>query len=273
MAHAPVPQARATTRASDAHALDDDGLLGRSVLWQCLVACDAVTTALVTGANRGIGHEVCRQLASAGHRVLLAARNSERGEAAVARLRASGWDVRFVPLDVASPASVEALPRLLDSMLGGAALDVLVNNAAVHYDTQQSAATADMTIVEEAFATNVLGAWRVTLALLPLLRLSRSARIVNVSSGAGSMAEQGVGTPAYSLTKLALNGLTRQLAAELRHERILVNAVCPGWVATDMGGAGGRPVSQGASGVVWATTLPDDGPTGGFFRDGRPIDW
>ena len=111
------------------------------------------------------------------------------------------------------------------------------------------------------------------LAFLPLLRQSRHARVVNVSSEAGSLAGMGGGTPAYSLSKVALNALTRMLAAELREDGILVNAVCPGWVATDMGGAGGRPVAAGAASVVWAATLPDEGPTGGFFRDGRPLKW
>jgi NAD(P)-dependent dehydrogenase (short-subunit alcohol dehydrogenase family) len=111
------------------------------------------------------------------------------------------------------------------------------------------------------------------LAFLPHLRRSGHGRIVNVSSGSGSLADMGAGTPAYSVSKAALNGLTRILAAELRRDRILVNAVCPGWVATDMGGAGGRPVEEGARGIVWAAELPDDGPTGGFFRDGRPVSW
>jgi len=119
----------------------------------------------------------------------------------------------------------------------------------------------------------VLGAWRVIQATLPLLRASRRGRIINVSSGAGALTDMGGGTPAYRTSKAALNALTRVLAAELRAERILVNAICPGWVATDMGGAGGRPVSDGAAGIVWAVELPDDGPTSGFFRDGRPIAW
>jgi NAD(P)-dependent dehydrogenase (short-subunit alcohol dehydrogenase family) len=121
--------------------------------------------------------------------------------------------------------------------------------------------------------TNLFGAWRTALALLPLLRQSPRPRIVNVSSGSGSLADMSAGTPAYSVSKAALNALTRILAAELRSERVLVNAVCPGWVATDMGGAGGRPVADGAASVTWAVLLGDDGPTGGFFRDGRPVAW
>ena len=152
-------------------------------------------------------------------------------------------------------------------------LDVLVNNAAVHYDTWQSGVDADLEVVREALETNVIGAWRTAQACLPLLRRSPHGRLVNVSSGAGSLAGMGAGAPAYSVSKAALNAMTRILAAELRDHGLLVNAVCPGWVATDMGGAGGRPVEQGAASVMWAVTLADDGPTGGFFRDGRPVEW
>jgi len=127
--------------------------------------------------------------------------------------------------------------------------------------------------VREALETNLLGAWRTTQACLPLLRRSGSGRIVNVSSGAGALADMRGGTPAYRVSKTGLNALTRILAAELRGDGVLVNSVCPGWVATEMGGSGGRPVEAGAASVMWAVRLPDDGPTGGFFRDGRRIDW
>src|ERR671928_87723 len=133
--------------------------------------------------------------------------------------------------------------------------------------------SADLGRVRRAMETNLYGAWRTALAFLPLLRRSPHPRLVNVSSGGGSISDMTAGTPAYSVSKAALNALTRILAAELRADRVLVNAVCPGWVATDMGGPGGRPVADGAAGVVWAATLPDDGPTGGFFRDGQPLPW
>jgi NAD(P)-dependent dehydrogenase (short-subunit alcohol dehydrogenase family) len=149
----------------------------------------------------------------------------------------------------------------------------LVNNAAIHYDTWQRASTADLRVVTEALEVNLLGAWQTSLTLLPLLRASGHGRIVNVSSEAGSLASMDGGAPAYSVSKAALNALTRMLAGDLRRDGILVNAVCPGWVATDMGGPGGRPVAEGAASVLWAVDLPDDGPTGGFFRDGRPIPW
>jgi NAD(P)-dependent dehydrogenase (short-subunit alcohol dehydrogenase family) len=227
--------------------------------------------ALVTGANRGIGLELVRRLAQRGYTVILGSRDPEKGEAAAAELRGEGLQVEVRAVDVTDAAGIEALGASLESDPGR--LDVLVNNAAIHYDTWQTGVDADLDVVREALETNVLGAWRTAQACLPLLRRSPHARLVNVSSGAGSISGMGAGTPAYSVSKAALNALTRILAAELRADGVLVNAVCPGWVATDMGGAGGRPVEEGAASVMWAVELPDDGPTGGFFRDGRPVDW
>lgn len=227
--------------------------------------------ALVTGANRGIGLEVARQLAGRGFEVFLASRDPARGREAAARIAGPGRPVISLPLDVADPGSVQAAAEAVRG--GPGRLDALVNNAGIHYDTWQRAESADLAVVSEALEVNLLGAWRTTQALLPLLRRSRHGRIVNVSSGAGSITQMGAGPPAYQVSKAALNALTRTLAAELRPAGILVNAVCPGWVATDMGGPGGRPVADGASGIVWAATLPGDGPTGGFFRDRRPVPW
>ena len=227
--------------------------------------------AVVTGANRGIGREVVAQLAARGHTVVLGSRDPGNGERAAAAIDPGVGRVLPCPLDVADPASIERMARWLTDTLGRA--DVLVNNAAILYDTGARAVTADLGTVRRAMETNVLGAWATAQALLPLLRRSPHGRIVNVSSEAGSIGGMTGGTPAYAVSKAALNALTRLLAGELRRDRILVNAVCPGWVATDMGGAGGRPVSDGAAGIVWAATLPDDGPTGGFFRDGRPLPW
>jgi NAD(P)-dependent dehydrogenase (short-subunit alcohol dehydrogenase family) len=224
------------------------------------------TISLVTGANRGIGREVCRQLAGLGHTVVLTARDAR---AAAEAARAIGAEA--LRLDVADPASVTHAARWTRERHGK--LDVLVNNAAISYDTWQRAVTADLTTVREAAETNLYGPWLMVQEFLPLLRHSDHPRIVNVSSEAASLASMGGGTPAYSASKVALNALTRMLASELRRDGILVNAVCPGWVATDMGGPGGRPVAEGAASVVWAATLPDSGPTGGFFRDGRPLSW
>jgi NAD(P)-dependent dehydrogenase (short-subunit alcohol dehydrogenase family) len=222
------------------------------------------TISLVTGGSRGIGREVCRQLAARGHVVLLTARTADSA-------RAAAKAVGAIPLrlDVTDEESVAAAARAVEHEHGR--LDVLINNAAISYDTWQRAATADLAVVRDAAETNLYGPWSVVQHFLPLLRQGTHGRIVNVSSEAASLTGMGGGTPAYSASKVALNALTRMLAAELRGDRILVNAVCPGWVATDMGGPGGRPVAEGAASVVWAATLPDSGPTGGFFRDGHQL--
>jgi len=227
--------------------------------------------AIVTGANRGIGLEVCRQLAERGYTAILGSRDLAKGERAAAALKLTNGSVIARQLDVTDLNSIENLRAWIEAEYGH--LDVLVNNAAINYDTYQKAVTADLDNVRETLETNLFGAWQMTQAFLPLLQKSPHPRIVNVSSESGSLTSMGGGTPGYSLSKAGLNALTRMLAAELRGSRILVNAVCPGWVATDMGGAGGRPVEQGAASVLWAVTLPDNGPSGGFFRDGRPLAW
>ncbi|HEY1275442.1 MAG TPA: SDR family oxidoreductase [Thermoleophilaceae bacterium] len=223
--------------------------------------------AVVTGGNRGIGLEVCRQLAAGGYAVVLGSRDVGKGKQAAARLDG----VAACALDVADDRSVDAAGAWVADRFGRC--DALVNNAAILYDTWAHAASADLGEVHDAVETNLFGAWRTTLALLPLLRRSPHGRVVNVSSQGGSLASMGAGTPAYNVTKAALNALTRTLAAELRPDGILVNSICPGWTATDMGGAGARPVAEGAASVVRGVTLPDDGPTGGFFRDGRSLPW
>lgn len=225
--------------------------------------------ALVTGANRGIGKEVSRQLAQKGYTVLVTARSVQKAQECVASLKVK--DLHPAQLDVRDLESINRLQKQVNRQFGR--LDVLINNAAINYDTWQRAVSADLAVVQDTFETNTYGPWRMVQAFLFLLRQSQHARIVNVSSESGSLADMGAGTPAYSISKVALNGLTRMLADELRHERILVNAICPGWIATDMGGPGGGPVENGARGIVWAATLPDNGPTGGFFRDGQPLKW
>ena len=231
--------------------------------------------ALVTGGNRGIGRELVRQLAERGWSVLLGSRDEARGRAVAAELSAgasaAGGRITALPLDVADAGSIAAAAAVVRSRVEH--LDALVNNAGIHYDTWQNAVDADLDVVGEALAVNLLGPWRTTAAFAPVL--GRGSRVVNVSSGAGSFGETdgAGGTPAYSVTKAALDMLTVKLAADLRPRGVLVNAVCPGWVATDMGGSGGRPVEQGAASVRWAVELPADGPTGGFFRDGRRIPW
>jgi NAD(P)-dependent dehydrogenase (short-subunit alcohol dehydrogenase family) len=227
--------------------------------------------AVVTGANRGIGLAVVREVAERGFTAVLCSRDPDKGRAAADPLMGDGLGVVVGELDVDAEESVADFARWLTAEWGRC--DVLVNNAGILYDTWQRPASADLDVVRTALETNLFGAWRTTQALLPLLRRSPHPRIVNVSSGAGSLAQMGAGTPAYAVSKAALNASTRLLAADLKDDGILVNAVCPGWVATDMGGSGGRPVADGARSVVWAAALPDDGPTGGFFRDGRPVAW
>jgi len=225
---------------------------------------------VVTGANRGIGAEAARQLAGHDYTVVLGSRDRAKGERTAARLDPSGQRIRPCQLDVDDPASVTAMAEWVGRTLGRA--DALVNNAAVDYDTDARAVSADLDRVQRTLGTNLFGAWRTVQALLPLLRRSPHPRIVNVSSESGSISQMTGGTPGYSVSKAALNALTRLLAGELRGDRILVNAICPGWTDTDMG-QGGRPVADGAASVTWAVLLGDDGPTGGFFRDGRPLRW
>ena len=227
--------------------------------------------ALVTGANRGLGRETARQLAGKGYTVILTARDPEKAEAAAAELAADGGDVRPLALDVSDPASIDAAAARVAEDPG--ALDVLVNNAGVGTDFGVSGVEPDFDAIQRALETNFYGAYRLTVGLLPLLRKSKSPRIVNVSSGMGGVNEMGGWSPGYRVSKASLNAMTRILATELADAGFLVNSACPGFVATDMGGPMGaqKSVEDGASGIVWLATLPDDGPTGGFFRDGKPI--
>lgn len=223
--------------------------------------------AIVTGANRGLGKEVSRQLAAQGDIVIVTARQLSDSQQAVKEL---GWDnLLAAQLDITDEGSITHLVERVKQRFS--VVDVLINNAAIHYDTWQNVTNANLTTVKEAMDTNVFGAWRMTQALLPLLQSSQQARIVNISSGAGALDNQTGSTPAYSMSKIALNSLTLMFANQLKSRGILVNSVCPGWVATDMGGNGGRPIAIGAEGIVWAANLPVNGPTGGFFRDRERI--
>ena len=231
------------------------------------------TIAVVTGANRGIGLEIVRQLAAQGMRVLLASRDAGKGDAAAAALRGTGLAVDALPLDVTDAASCAAAHEWLARRFER--VDVLVNNAGILID-DSGASVLDLPIatLRETLDTNLIGVLQVTQALAPLLKRSRHGRIVNLSSGLGQLSEMGAGTPAYRMSKTALNALTRILAAELAADGIKVNAMCPGWVRTDMGGPNAtRTVEQGADTAVWLATLPDDGPSGSYFRDRTPIPW
>lgn len=237
------------------------------------------TIALVTGAAHGIGLEVCRQLAERGWTVVLTARKLERAQEAAEGLAGLKGKVHARALDVADEASPRALAADLGWALGR--VDVLINNAGQAADWSETAGTADLREARAVMEVNLFGAWRTTQALLPLLRRSRRGRIVNVSSGAGSHVDARFGLTAvaaatsYAVSKAALNALTVKLALELHEDGILVNAVCPGLTATtrDLEEVGARPVEEGAASVVWAATLANGGPTGGFFRDGRTIGW
>ncbi len=228
--------------------------------------------ALVTGANRGIGKEVARQLAARGYQVLLGARDSAQASAVAEELTAStGQQVMPVTLDISEPASIASAAEQIARDPGG--LDVLVNNAGIGSDFGVAGVDPDFEAIQRALDTNFYGSYRLTIALLRLLRESAHPRIVNVSSGMGGVNEMGGWSPGYRVSKAALNAVTRILSTELKEERFLVNSACPGFVNTDMGGPMGatKPVEDGAAGIVWLATLPDDGPTGGFFRDGAPI--
>lgn len=231
--------------------------------------------ALVTGGNRGLGLETCRQLAKENYLVLMGTRDAAKGHAALSTIPDEPEvrkNIVVCALDVTNDNSIEDLFRRVKSEYGH--LDILINNAGILYDTWEKASDADIeNTVHQAIETNLLGPWKMIRAFIPLLRLSRHGRIVNVSSAAGSITTMGAGPPAYQVSKAALNALTRTLAGELEGSGILVNAVCPGWVATDMGGPGGGPVAKGGASIVWAATLPDNGPHGGFFRHGKPIPW
>jgi NAD(P)-dependent dehydrogenase (short-subunit alcohol dehydrogenase family) len=221
---------------------------------------------LVTGGNRGIGLETCRQLAALGHTVLLGSRDHAKGQAAAATL--SG-NVQAVQLDMDDSASIAALAADLAARFGH--LDVLINNAAVI--STIPAATVAEAEMKRVFQTNFHGPHALITALLPLLRRSPQGRIINLSSGMGALEDLTGGYAAYRLSKTALNALTILLANELRNEGVLVHAMCPGWVKTDMGGAGAqREVSQGADTAVWLATAPDTG-TGKFWRDRKVIRW
>ena len=231
--------------------------------------------AVVTGAYRGLGLETCRQLAQRGYRVVLTARREGEGQAAAEGLAGLGLDVRFHALDVTDAAGVRTLADDLRDQF--ARVDCLVNNAGIFPDPApgseaSSIFQADIDTIRRGLEINTLGTLLVCQALIPLM--GGKGRVVNVSSGMGQLSAMNGCCPGYRLSKTALNAVTRILADELSGTRVKVNSVCPGWVRTDMGGPDATlSVEEGARGIVWAATLPEDGPSGGFFRHGEPIPW
>ncbi|HBL26784.1 MAG TPA: short-chain dehydrogenase [Acidobacteria bacterium] len=228
--------------------------------------------ALVTGANRGIGLEICRQLGRAGYCVVLTARDAERGGEAAAGLREEGLEVHFHQLDVADPAAVGGAASFVESRLGR--LDALVNNAALSLDLNAFLETVDLGLMQQTLEVNFLGVLRCCQAFLPMMRRQGYGRIVNVSSGRGSFSKLAAGGPCYRISKAAVNALTVILADELKDTNVLINAMNPGWVRTRLGGIEApRSTAEGAEAAVWLATLPDDGPRGKFFKDREEFPW
>ncbi|MCA0455595.1 MAG: SDR family oxidoreductase [Chloroflexi bacterium] len=229
--------------------------------------------ALVTGANRGIGYEVCRELADVGMQVILTSRDAAKGEGAAEALRRESKDVSFHQLDVSDEGSVERLRQFVQAEYGR--LDVLVNNAAVYLDEGVSVFDSEMAMFRTTMDINFYGALYMCRAFVPMMRERKYGRVVNVSSGSGALNEMDSITPAYSISKAALNALTRVVADQVKgYSDIKVNTMCPGWVQTDMGGKNAtRTPAEGADTIIWLATLPSDGPTGLFFRDRQVIEW
>ena len=237
--------------------------------------------ALVTGVSRemGLGFEVARQLSSEGFKVIISARELKKVVELALILQNEGLDVVPLVVDILDEVSIQNAFRETENRFGK--LDILVNNAGGFYDQGATPLTQTFEYAKQALETNLFGTWRMIKVFLPLLEKSKGGIIVNVSSGAGSFADPDFGliatgdTTAYGISKLALNGLTVKLASELKDRGIKINAVCPGFTATYPGTEqwGARPVAEGAGGIVWAATLSKDGPTGGFFRDGKPLPW
>jgi len=228
--------------------------------------------ALVTGANRGIGFETCCQLAERGAQVILTRRDQVKGRPAVDRLAAEGLTAIYHQLDVSDPESINRIRDFVETTFGR--LDILVNNAAIYIDERHSLLALDYGTLRETMETNAYGPLLLTQAFVPLMRRHNYGRIVNLSSGIAELSDLGSSWPAYRLSKIFLNLQTRIIAGELEGSNILVNAMCPGWVRTDMGGPGAElSIEQGTDTVVWLALLPDDGPQGGYFRDRKPLDW
>jgi NAD(P)-dependent dehydrogenase (short-subunit alcohol dehydrogenase family) len=236
--------------------------------------------ALVTGGNRGIGYAIGRSLAQRGITVILGVRHPNKGASACSRLQGEGLDVNFELLDVTDEDGVQTALKHIQAQFDR--LDILVNNAGIMIDGNQSTLDVDPITIEKTLQTNVIGPLRLCQNCIPLMKAGGYGRIVNMSSRLGSLCEMadpasvhaGIRTPAYRLSKTALNAVTTLIAGEVRDANILVNSACPGWVRTALGGDQ-APLTpeQGADTPVWLATLPDGGPTGGFYRERTQIPW
>lgn len=229
--------------------------------------------AIVTGANRGIGFEICKELSNQGIQVILTARDSQKGKATIEDLTALGLNVDFHPLDVSDIESIQKLAHYVQQKYGG--LDILINNAGVMIDRTQSIIEAEVNVIRQTMEVNFYGVLNMVQQFVPMMHHSDTSRVINLSSGLGALHEMGAGHPGYRISKTALNALTAILAGELRSKGIRVNSMCPGWVKTDMGGqAAPRSVTQGADTAVWLATAPaQEIPHGKFLRDRQTIDW
>ncbi|MEH7548572.1 SDR family oxidoreductase [Neobacillus vireti] len=231
-----------------------------------------IKVALVTGGNRGIGYELVKQLALKGFKVILASRDSEMGHKAAQKLQQSNLDVSFVVMDIDNQESIHQAAITVNERYGR--VDVLINNAGVYLEENKKLVAMDPSILERTMTTNFFGAYYCVRSFIPLMEKQGYGRIINVSSEYGAMSDMSYpGVGAYKLSKFALNGLTRLVAAEI-NGNIKINAVDPGWVSSDMGGPSApRTPKQAADSILWLATIGPEGPNGGFFRDGKRIDW
>jgi len=236
--------------------------------------------ALVTGANKGLGFEISKQLAKQGIQVILGARDIAKGQEAADKLKQQGLDVDPLTLDINNAESIQSAVDAIKEKFG--TMDILVNNAGVMLDWTTSVFDVDLNIVTQTLQTNLYGSFRLCQLCIPLMKASGYGRIVNMSSTLGSLTDMsdpnshydGVLSPSYRLSKTALNAVTALFAKELRGTNILINSACPGWVQTDMGSeAAPLSVEEGADTPVWLATLPDGGPNGGFFNSRKPVSW